>query len=157
MKNRSNRSNRSNPPRGNSNTKTFLRLASDEKHEPIKVHEAEEVVAPFNDISTTRQDLDKKHEPIIFQEEEQEEEEGSSNVVSSSSGQNSDEKPGPMFFEEEVPPDVVDFSPKEERTTKVESWGMIWVWGKQCSWTVSLLPHWIKELSAVGLSEKTRE
>ncbi|XP_027916383.1 protein CHROMATIN REMODELING 24 isoform X1 [Vigna unguiculata] len=99
-------------------------LASDEKHEPIKVHEAEEVVAPFNDISTTRQDLDKKHKPIIFQEEEQEEEEeGSSNVVSSSSGQNSDEKPGPMFFEEEAPPDVVDFSPKEERTTKVKVQG----------------------------------
>ncbi|KOM30563.1 hypothetical protein LR48_Vigan01g011700 [Vigna angularis] len=93
-------------------------IASEEKHEPIKVHEAEEVVAPSYDISTTGQDSDKKHEPIIFQEEEQEE--GSSDVVISSTRQNTDEKYEPTFFEEEAPPDVVDFAPKEERTTKMK-------------------------------------
>ncbi|XP_047165050.1 protein CHROMATIN REMODELING 24 isoform X3 [Vigna umbellata] len=96
----------------------LLWLASEEKHEPIKVHEAEEVVAPSYDISTTGQDSDKKHEPIIFQEEEQEE--GSSDVVISSTRQNTDEKYEPTFFEEEAPPDVVDFAPKEERTTKMK-------------------------------------
>ncbi|XP_022632577.1 protein CHROMATIN REMODELING 24 isoform X2 [Vigna radiata var. radiata] len=91
-------------------------IASEEKHEPVKVHE--EVVAPSYDISTTGQDSDKKYEPIIFQEEEQEE--GSSDVVISSTRQNSDEKHEPAFFEEETPPDVVDFPPKEERTTKMK-------------------------------------
>ncbi|WVZ26466.1 hypothetical protein V8G54_005010 [Vigna mungo] len=62
-------------------------IASEEKHEPIKAHEAEEVVAPSYDISTTvlGQYSDKKHEPIIFQEEEQEE--GSSDVFISSTTQ----------------------------------------------------------------------
>ncbi|RDY00771.1 Protein CHROMATIN REMODELING 24, partial [Mucuna pruriens] len=73
-------------------------LNSDEKQEPIKVHEPEEE-APFSDIPQfsvncfPRQNSDEKHEPIKFQEEE------------------------------EAPPDVVNSSPKEEKKTKVKVQG----------------------------------
>ncbi|CAJ1937777.1 unnamed protein product [Sphenostylis stenocarpa] len=97
-------------------------LNSDEKHEPIKVHEAEEEKTLSYDVSTTRVNSDDKREPIMFQEEH--EEEDSVDVVNSSSRHRSDEKHETIIFEEEeAPPDVVDFPPKEVRKTKVKVQG----------------------------------